>query len=478
MLNISVVICAFTADRWDDLTAALKSLEDQTYPAHEVVLVIDHNEELFGRAREQWTQIQVVENGGRQGLSDARNTGMSVCSGDVVAFLDDDAIAADDWLAALAAAYDDDAVIAVGGAVRPNWLAGRPRWFPREFDWVVGCAHSGMPEVATPVRNVIGAGMSFRRFALDRLGGFSYELGRVGSLPVGCEETEMCIRALRTFPGTIVLYDPAAAVDHSVPPTRATLRYFVDRCRSEGRSKAVLSRMAGAGDALSSERTYVSRTLPAGVALGLRDALRGDLSGIARAAAIVLGLVATTLGYAAERVRAPLRRVRRRRSAPSRTARDASRPLRVLMVTPRYPPDMGGVERHVVEVSSRLHALGCDVTVLCTDRSGRNVGDDERDGVHVRRVRAWPAKQDFYLAPAIWPAMRAGEWDVVHVQSYHTFVAPLAMLRARVLGLPFVLTFHGGGHSSRVRHSFRPVQSRLLGPLVKRDARLLEIDRF
>jgi glycosyltransferase involved in cell wall biosynthesis len=148
------------------------------------------------------------------------------------------------------------------------------------------------------------------------------------------------------------------------------------------------------------------------------------------------------------------------------------------MVTPRYPPDVGGVERHVYEVSKRLHSLGCEVTVLCTDRAGTMAVDEDDGGVRVRRVRAWPTGSDYYFAPGLWRAMRRDAFDVVHVQSYHTFVAPLAMLRARRLKLPFVLTFHGGGHSSRMRHSLRPVQRRVLGPLVRHASRLVAIARF
>ncbi|HEV3225412.1 MAG TPA: glycosyltransferase [Acidimicrobiales bacterium] len=473
MPTISVVICAFTAERWDAIAAAVASVMAQTQAAHELVLVIDHNPELLERARAQWPHAVVVANDGQRGLSDARNTGMSRCTGDVVAFLDDDAVAPYTWLEAIGSAYASDDVIAVGSAVEPNWLAGRPRWFPPEFDWVVGCSHSGMPDHAEPVRNLIGASMSFRRDVLDDVGGFRSELGRVGTRPSGCEETEMCIRARRTRPAATVLYDPTTTVAHAVPASRASWRYFLSRCLSEGQSKAVLAGLSGPDDALASERTYVSCTLPSGVARGLGEAMGGHLSGLARAFAIVVGLMATTVGYAVERARPRPRRL----TAPDDDRRQSGL-LRVLMVTPRYPPDVGGVERHVYEVSRRLAPMGCEVTVLCTDRTRTMAVEQDLDGVHVRRVRAWPSRHDFYFAPGLWREMARERFDVVHVQSYHTLVAPLAMLRARRLRLPFVLTFHGGGHSSRVRHSLRPLQRRVLGPLVRHATRLIAIARF
>jgi hypothetical protein len=190
-------------------------------------------------------------------------------------------------------------VVGAGGAVLPEFEAQRPRWMPEEFDWVVGCSYRGLPSERSSVRNLIGCNMSFRRDALDRVGGFSSGLGRVASDGVGCEETELCIRLMRQVPDAVLLYDPAARVRHRVPRARSSLGYFVTRCRAEGLSKAEVVRRCGVSRGLQSERTYTRRTLPAGVRDGLVASLRGDLSGLARAAAIVLGLSATASGFAA-----------------------------------------------------------------------------------------------------------------------------------------------------------------------------------
>jgi glycogen synthase len=148
------------------------------------------------------------------------------------------------------------------------------------------------------------------------------------------------------------------------------------------------------------------------------------------------------------------------------------------MVSPGFPPDLGGVERHVHQVSTRLAAAGCQVSVLCTDRTGARLGTSVHDGVRIERVRAWPAAKDYYMAPGLWSAMGRRQWDLVHVQSYHTAVAPLAMARAITLRVPFVVTFHGGGHSSAMRHRMRPAQRRVLRPLLRRAARLIAVARF
>ena len=471
--TISVVICAYTFDRLEVLGEALDSVRAQTRPAHEVVLVIDHAPELLEEARRLWPDLKVVANREQQGLSGARNTGVAEASGEVVAFLDDDAIASPDWLARLAGAYADPGVLGAGGKVRPRWVEEKPSWFPPEFDWVVGCTHSGMPKELAAVRNLVGANMSFRREQLLEVGGFSHELGRVGTLPVGCEETDLSIRVHQRWPQGEILYDPAAEVDHVVSPARGGLRYFLDRCRAEGRSKAVLTGMVGSEDGLSSERSYVRSTLPRGVFRELRGGLRGESGAFGRAAMIFVGLAATSVDYL--RVRSGIAKPDDTSGAHPSAAGGAPR---VLMVTPRSPLAQGGVERHVMEVSRRMAAAGAHVEVICTDPELGAAKSETRDGVLTRTLRAWPRGRDWYFAPGVWREMGREKWDVVHVQSYHTLVAPLAMLRALVLRVPYVVTFHGGGHSSELRNRSRGLQMRLLRPLLRRAARLVAIARF
>ncbi|MDQ3865329.1 MAG: glycosyltransferase [Actinomycetota bacterium] len=296
--SVSVVVCVYTADRWKDLVAAVESVRGQTEAALETIVVVDHNEALLARVRHELPDVVAVENGEERGLSGARNSGIAVARGDVVAFLDDDAVAASDWIARLVDDYQDRDVIAVGGAIEPCWLEGAPSWFPEEFNWVVGCSYRGLPDETAPVRNVIGANMSIRRHVFDEIGGFRSGLGRVGTRPVGCEETELCVRARASLVPSTVVYEPRARVRHAVPAARASLRYFVSRCYAEGLSKALVARVAGARDGLASERAYVLSTLPAGVVRGVADTLLGRRpGGLARAAVIVAGLTATTLGY-------------------------------------------------------------------------------------------------------------------------------------------------------------------------------------
>jgi glycosyltransferase involved in cell wall biosynthesis/GT2 family glycosyltransferase len=474
--TISVVICAYTEERLELLAQGIESLRAQTVAPHELVLVIDHAPALEVTCRERWPEATVVPNREQQGLSGARNTGVAECSGEVVAFLDDDAAAAPNWIERLGAAYADPKVLGAGGTVRPNWETRRPSWFPPEFDWVVGCTHSGMPRERRAVRNLVGANMSFRRRELVEAGGFRHELGRIGKIPAGAEETDLAIRIGQNHPDGEVIYDPEAAVDHFVPAERASFDYFTSRCRGEGRSKAILAGLVGGGDGLSEERAYTSRTLPLGALKGLGDAFRGDAGGLARAAMLGIGLAATTGGYL--RGKPEARRLARRHEQLDAADEGGERPLRILMVTPLSPLNQGGVERHVMETSKRLAAAGAEVEVLCTDPGGPAIAEQERDGVRIRSVRAWPADRDWCFAPRLWREMGRQRWDVIHLQSYHTLVAPLAMLRALTLRTPYVVTFHGGGHSLGHRNQARGLQRRLLRPLLRRAARLVAVARF
>ncbi|MFE5712751.1 glycosyltransferase family 2 protein [Streptomyces sp. NPDC056501] len=300
--SLTVVVCAYTLDRWDDLRAAIGSLWAQRHPVTETVLVVDHCPDLYERASTAFPGVRVLANGEHKGLSGARNTGVAAARCEVVAFLDDDAAADPDWSARLLAPYADGAVVGVGGLVRPWWVTRRPVWFPREFDWVIGCSYHGLPEQPSPVRNFIGANMSFRRSELIGAGVFRTDLGRVGTRPLGCEETELCLRIAARRPDAVLLHEPAAAVRHRVPAARATWAYFVARCYAEGLSKAHVARLGGSRAALSSERAYLRSTVPRAFVRALRP---GRPGGLRTASALVGGVGVTVAGYVVGRVRRP-----------------------------------------------------------------------------------------------------------------------------------------------------------------------------
>ncbi|HEX3723207.1 MAG TPA: glycosyltransferase family 4 protein [Nitrolancea sp.] len=160
------------------------------------------------------------------------------------------------------------------------------------------------------------------------------------------------------------------------------------------------------------------------------------------------------------------------------TSAAVATPLRILAVTARYLPLVGGTEIHTYETARRIARSGNDVTVLTTN-PGTNLAEEEwSDGVHIVRVPCWPAQGDYYLAPRVARVISRGGWDLVHCQGVHTLVSPLAMLAAKRANAPYVVTFHSGGHSSRLRTGLRGVQHAVLRPLLARAERLIGVSRF
>ncbi len=152
--------------------------------------------------------------------------------------------------------------------------------------------------------------------------------------------------------------------------------------------------------------------------------------------------------------------------------------MRILMASARYLPYTGGTETHIQEVAQRLVGRGHSVTVVTTDRSWILPAHETRRGIEVVRARAWPRNQDIYWAPGILSEIEDRDADVVHVQGYHTLTAPLAMMAAARKRVPFVITFHSGGHSSRLRNAVRFVQHKALQPFVARAAAYVGVSEF
>jgi glycosyltransferase involved in cell wall biosynthesis len=154
-------------------------------------------------------------------------------------------------------------------------------------------------------------------------------------------------------------------------------------------------------------------------------------------------------------------------------------PVRVLMVTARFLPDVGGTETHTYEVARRM-ALRADLelTVLTTDRSGSRPACEDLDGFTVVRCRSYPRRRDYYFSPGVYRQIINGNYDVIHCQGIHTAVPVLAMAAARRKRVPYVVTLHTGGHSSALRRRLRTTQWRALGPLLRGAAVIVAVSRF
>lgn len=292
----SVVIATHSLERRDALAEAVASALRER--PHEVVIAVDHNDDLYEWVRSKLPEAVAVHNQGARGASATRNAGARAAGGDVLAFLDDDAVARPGWLQHLIEPLARPDVAGVGGLVEPIWLGQTPAWMPEEFLWVVGASYRGLPDTAAPVRNVWSENMAVARTDFWAVDGFREGFGKTGhrSQP---EDTDLCVRLTAALGGGCTWwYEPSARIGHGVPPERSTLRFFVRRCFNEGQGKARLATLLGPRDWLRDEWRHASRTLPDGIRRELHQAVaHRDFAAAQRAAAIGIGLAATGLGY-------------------------------------------------------------------------------------------------------------------------------------------------------------------------------------
>ena len=179
-----------------------------------------------------------------------------------------------------------------------------------------------------------------------------------------------------------------------------------------------------------------------------------------------------------DRLRAEMRSLPSVRTRAGARAVRQGRPLNLLLTSARYWPDRGGTETHTHEVAHRLAHYGAEVTVLSTAPEEPFVSESREGPVTVLRVRAWPARRDYYLAPELARVIRRAQPDLVHCHGYHTLVAPLAMLGALSARIPYVVTLHSGGDSSRLRRAARPLHALVLRPLLRRSRQIIAVSRF
>ncbi|HLH14220.1 MAG TPA: glycosyltransferase family 2 protein [Solirubrobacteraceae bacterium] len=311
--TVSVAIPAYTMKRWELLRRAVESARSQTAPVEEVVVCIDNNEELLARARAEWREpgrgvrVSVIANRHsdhlegvgvhqaahgttrRFGAGSARNTAAEAIRADVIAFMDDDAEAAPNWIEELLRVYADPAVVAVGGPPLPRYESARPSWFPANFDWVFGCAYEGLPTTVAPLRHLIGANMSVRRSAFEAVGGF------IGS---DFDDLNLCMRLAARFGERGIYYTPRAVVRHYVSDDRVTWRYFWRRCYFVNRQKVRVFEQIGSAANLTAEREFVLRALTRQTARELRRAAAGELAALSSLAAMVAGIALAAAGNA------------------------------------------------------------------------------------------------------------------------------------------------------------------------------------
>jgi glycosyltransferase involved in cell wall biosynthesis len=337
-LRADVIICTYTLDRWELLVRAVESALAQTIAPQQLIIVVGHsapgeqyiNEELLARCRQEWgtrsadslVEIVIVTRrfAGTKGSS--LNTALLLTRAEIVAFLDDDAEAAPDWLERKLAVYSTyPEVVAVGGAPLPDYGAPRPSWFPPDFDWVFGCHYRSLPDRLAPIPHLIGTSMSVRRDAILAVGGFHADWH---------DDMDLSHRIAHGFGPAAVCYEPRAEVRHYVPPERLTWSYFWRRCFYVNRSKVTAFADMGEASNIGAELRFAASVL-LGLAPALVAAVTGRPERLRQALVAVMGVALGGCGYIAGRVQ--LARGRRAEvlttglsAAEVRQARAAARP--------------------------------------------------------------------------------------------------------------------------------------------------------
>jgi glucosyl-dolichyl phosphate glucuronosyltransferase len=257
---VSIVVCTCKLDNYVNLTAAINSLLSQSYPAMEILVVVDGDQALHDKMLSDYGNHPVVKSfflKENQGVSGARNAGIKAARGDIIAFLDDDAIAAEDWLDHLINTYREFGALAVGGKILPVWKDRAPDYLPDELYWLVGVTNSGFAaECVVEVRNTFGPNMSFKNEVFQKIGLFNQSFGFARTSHMQAEEPELALRMKQRL-GKGVLYNPQAVVYHNISPEKTRVGGLLKRAFYQGYSKAFLNRRYASSGSMNSEKSYL-----------------------------------------------------------------------------------------------------------------------------------------------------------------------------------------------------------------------------
>jgi glycosyltransferase involved in cell wall biosynthesis len=255
---VSVIICTYDEGRIKDLEDCLKSLLEQDFNDFEILIVVDHNERLYRNLKERLNNQKVeviLNNSPRRGQASTMNRGIEKSHGEIVCFIDDDAVASRNWLSKIVDTYDANTV-SVGGRIEPLWIGRKPSYLPEEFYWLIGATGNYLGKNAREVRNLWSGNISYRKSLFNIVGYFKEDLGMANDPLFQGEDAEFGLR-LRKLTGKSVRYNPEAVVYHKIRSERVKFISLLKRAFEQGYAKAYIKKAYKNTDALSVEQDYL-----------------------------------------------------------------------------------------------------------------------------------------------------------------------------------------------------------------------------
>ncbi len=321
MAKISIIVPFYSRQRLGDVKELLDSIQAQQCDNIETLVIAERSPEFVEEInsyvkKKGYKGVRVLFNRGEWGSYSARNLGIEQADGDIIAFIDDDALLLDGWAQETIKNYtEDESVIGLTGPILPLWQDASMDWFPREFYWIFSCTYWDWTE-KRQVRNGYGTNISFRRQAFDAGGLFKNNLegeekGKSDWQRPGVKETEFSARAAAAT-GKRIVYNPAIRVKHKVYPYRLSTGFIIRRSYWEGYGKAWLGKLGDSGGSrmLATEYSLLWRIFFKLIPGSLGLIFRRPLVAVRRLwiTALVIGCVGN--GYAFYKLSAPFRRSR------------------------------------------------------------------------------------------------------------------------------------------------------------------------
>jgi glycosyltransferase involved in cell wall biosynthesis len=295
---VSVVIPTYAMERYEVFSECVESVLGQTYDPLEIVIVVDGNDDVYERVHADFGHFErmlIRNNDLNRGVSASRTIGAELASGEVVAMIDDDAVAEPDWIEELVRVYDETDAVAVGGYVAPEWIGETPAFFPEEFYWLIGCTEKGFADHREEVRNTYGSNISFRRDVFLDVGGYDENTGRKGSRHLQAHEAPVCIRIYQEY-GKGVIYTDEAVVNHKMFAYRGDPWWLLKRAFWQGYSKRIMALLVP--DSRGNEREFLRRVYFRYVPHRVRELVRSpSLAEFLQLIAIFGFTAAVGLGY-------------------------------------------------------------------------------------------------------------------------------------------------------------------------------------